>query len=61
MSLDKVVVIVLALLFFGGIILVTLKNRQAKGGEDHPLSPSADPRDENSVSPIKPGERRSKR
>ncbi len=32
MSLDKIVVIVLALLFFGGVLILALKNRQGKGG-----------------------------
>ncbi len=58
MSLDKIVVIVLALLFFGGVLLVALKNRQAKSREGQPSSSSANSPDEESFSPFHPKDRR---
>jgi hypothetical protein len=57
MSLDKIVVIILALLFFGGILIVALRSRRAKGG-DQPSSPSPDPRNDESFSQLQPKERR---
>jgi hypothetical protein len=57
MPLDKIVIIVLALLFFGGVLLLAWKNRQGKGGADQSSSGSADPQTEEGVSPFQPREK----
>ncbi len=57
MSTDKIVVIVLALLFFGGIVLLAIKNRQANKGQDQPPASTTDSKNEEGVSPFQPKER----
>jgi hypothetical protein len=56
MSLDKIVIIVLALLFFGGILLVALKNRQQKSGQDQTAVSPIVPKSEDGVSTFQPQE-----
>jgi hypothetical protein len=60
MSLDKIVVIVLALLFFGGVLVVALKNRQNKGTEDQSPSSPTRPQGGEGVSPF-PSQEKEKR
>jgi preprotein translocase subunit SecG len=60
MSLDKIIVIVLALLFFGGVLVVALKNRQNKGTEDQSPSPPTRTQSTEGVSPF-PSQEKEKR
>ncbi len=53
MSSDKIVVLVLALLFFGGILVLAIKNRKDKGGEGQSSS-SVGPQNEEGVSQFQP-------
>lgn len=57
MSLDKIVVLVLALLFFGGILVLAIKNRKEKNGEDQSPSAPTGPQNEEGVSQFQPRER----
>jgi hypothetical protein len=58
MSADKIVVIVLAVLFFGGVFLLALKNRQTKGEESQQSPTPATPTKDEGVSPFQSKDRR---
>jgi preprotein translocase subunit SecG len=57
MSLDKIIVAILALIFFGGAILLALKSQREKNREDQPPSPSPGQNNEEGVSPLQPREK----
>jgi hypothetical protein len=57
MSSDKIVVLVLALLFFGGIVLLAIKNRKANSGQDQIPASAAGSKNDEDVSPFQPKEK----
>ena len=53
MPLDKIIVLIMALAFFGGLIFLAIRNQRERAGEGQPSAPPIDD-NEDSVSPTQP-------